>query len=76
MEKKQTEWARKVVDMTDDRGMVKKSVCGECARKTAEGRPRKRWTNDLKVSEIINEPLNVHIIQHDVNQLYHYLFSA
>ena len=33
MENKQTEWARKVEDMTDDR-MVK-TVCGEYARKAA-----------------------------------------
>jgi len=48
VEKKQTEWARKVEDMTDDR-MVKKVFVQSVPGKRPRGRPRKRWTDDLKM---------------------------
>ena len=40
MEKKQTEWERKVEDMTDDR--MAKKVCGECDRKVAKGKTKEK----------------------------------
>ena len=47
VEKKKIEWLRKMEGMTDER-MVKKvfveNVPGICPR----GKPRKRWTDDLK----------------------------
>ncbi len=49
VEKKKTEWLRKMEEMTDDR-MVKKvlveNVSGRCPR----GRPRNSWADDLKVN--------------------------
>ena len=41
LEKKQTKWARMVVD---DRIDARESVCEECARKSAKGKT-KRWTD-------------------------------
>ena len=48
-EKKQTEWARKAEDMTNDR-MVKNVFVENVPGKRPRGRPRKRWTDDLKMN--------------------------
>ena len=53
VEKKKTEWLRKMEEMTDDR-MVKKvfveSVLGRCPRRRLE----KRWADDLKENYTVN----------------------
>ena len=47
VEKKKTEWLRKMEGMTDDR-MVKKVFVENVLGKRPKGRPRKRWADDMK----------------------------
>ena len=47
VEKKQTEWFKKLDEMTEDR-LVKKLFVEDVPRKRPWGRLRKRWTDDLK----------------------------
>ena len=47
VEKKKTEWLRKMEGMTDDR-MVKKVFVENVPSRRPRGRPRKRWADDLK----------------------------
>ena len=49
VEKKKTEWLRKIEEMSDDR-MVKKVFVENVPGRRPRGRPRKRWTDDLKVN--------------------------
>jgi len=49
VEKKKTEWLRKMEEMTDDR-MVKKEFVENVPGRRPRGRPRKRWANDLLVN--------------------------
>ena len=49
VEKRKTEWLKKMEEMTDDR-MVKKVYVGNVPGKQPKGRPRKRWADDLKVN--------------------------
>ena len=49
VEKKKTEWLRKMEEMTDDR-MVKKVFMENVPGRRPRGRPRKRWANDLLVN--------------------------
>ena len=49
VEKKQTELARKVEDMTYDR-VVKKVLVENVPGKRPKERPRKRWNGDLKMN--------------------------
>ena len=47
VEKKQTEWFKKLDEMTEDR-LVNKVLVEDVPRKRPWGRLRKRWTDDLK----------------------------
>ena len=49
VENKKTEWLRKMEEMSDDR-MVKKVFVENVPGRRPRGRPRKRWTDDLKVN--------------------------
>ena len=48
VEKKQTEWARKIDDITDDR-IAKEVFVKNVPGKQPMGRPSRRWTNDQKM---------------------------
>ena len=47
VEKKQTEWLKKLDEMTEDR-LAKKVFVEDMPRKRPLGRLRKSWTDDLK----------------------------
>ena len=47
VEKKKTEWLRKMEGMTDER-MVKKVFAENVLGRRPRGRPRKRWADNLK----------------------------
>ena len=49
VEKRKTEWLKKMEEMTDDR-MVKKVYVENVPGKRPRGRPRKRWADDLKLN--------------------------
>ena len=49
VEKRKTEWLKKMKEMTDDR-MVKKVYVENVPGKRPRGRPRKRWSDDLKLN--------------------------
>ena len=49
VEKRKTEWLKKMEEMTDDR-MVKKVYVENVPGKRPRGRPRKRWSDDLKLN--------------------------
>ena len=47
VEKKKTEWLKKMEGMTGDR-LVKKVFVENVPGKRSRGRPRKKWADDLK----------------------------
>ena len=47
--KKQTKWARNVDDITEDR-IVMEVLAVNVPRKALRGRPRRRWTDNLKMN--------------------------
>ena len=49
VEKRKTEWLKKMEEMTDDR-MVKKVYVENVSGKRPRRRPRKRWADDLKLN--------------------------